>query len=99
MRQLPLSGSVTFALSAGIALDAHGIRYVMPDSLAGGLPVSSSGILVDDDDFESACKIIAELQDTSTTPRLDDPDAPVFRIFVNALLSGIIFWLVLMLRH
>jgi len=100
MRQLPLSGSVTFALSARIALDAHQIRYVMPDSLGGGLPVSSTSILVDDDDFERACTIIADLQDTSAGPTLDTDDAPVMRILINAVVSGIIFlWLMLALHH
>ena len=100
MRQLPLSGSVTLVLSAQIALDAHEIRYVTCDPLAGGLPVSSACILVDDDDYERACAIVADLQDTRPTPRRDADDAPVFRIFVNAVVSGIIFfWLMLVLHH
>lgn len=100
MRQLPLSGSVTFALSARIALDAHRIGYVMPDPLSGGLPTSSACILVDDEDFERACAVVAELQDTRPGPTLDADDAPLVRIIVNALVSGIIFlWLMLMLHQ
>jgi len=99
MRQLPLSGSVTFVLSAQIALDAHHIRYVTPDPFSGGLPLSSC-ILVDDDDFEKARAVIADLQDTRPTPQPDADDAPIFRIVVNAVVSGLIFlWLMLVLHR
>jgi len=100
MRQLPLYGSVTFVLSARIALDAHRIRYVMHDSFAGGLPVSPTCVLVDDGDFERACTIVADLQDTTSAPAPDACDAPVFRIVLNAVVSGIIFlWLMLALHR
>lgn len=102
MRQLPLSGSESFFLSARIALDANDISYRTSGSPvawgAGNGPFG--GILVDEADYDRALEVIADLQDTTTDSVADAWRSPIFQAFVRAVASGIVWlWLELLLRR
>jgi hypothetical protein len=102
MRRLPLSASESLFLSAQIALDANDIPYNTSGSPLswGAGPGSLGTILVDDADYDRAIAVIRDLQDTTVESAHDAYQSPIFRAFVQAIASGILWlWLELILRR
>ena len=102
MRQLPLYGSESLVLSARIALEANHISYTTSDAPmnwgAGPSPVGR--ILVDEADYDRALETIRDLQDTTTGAVGDAYRSPIFRAFVWAVGSAVVWlWLELVLRR